>query len=130
MVGQVDRAYSIETLAYDVTMKDWRTHDGIDISTDAGAVVRAAADGTVESIKQDDLYGTTVVIKHGGGIKTVYSNLAETPTVSEGDSVRAGDVIGSVGESALCEIGQPAHLHFAMSVDGVSVDPDSYLPPQ
>ena len=117
-------------LAYDVTMKDWRTHDGIDISTDAGAVVRAAADGTVESIKQDDLYGTTVVIKHGGGIKTVYSNLAETPTVSEGDSVRAGDVIGSVGESALCEIGQPAHLHFAMSVDGVSVDPDSYLPPQ
>lgn len=130
VVGQVDRAYSIETLAYDVTMKDWRTHDGIDISTDAGAVVRAAADGTVESIKQDDLYGTTVVIKHGGGIKTVYSNLAETPTVSEGDSVRAGDVIGSVGESALCEIGQPAHLHFAMSLDGVSVDPDSYLPPQ
>lgn len=128
LVGKTDREYSVETLSYDLTMKDWRTHDGVDILAEAGALVRAAADGTVESVKNDDLYGTTVTIRHGGGIKTVYSNLAETPTVSEGDTVRAGDVIGSVGDTALCEIGQPTHLHLAMSKDGESVDPMSYLP--
>lgn len=130
VVGKLDRGYCVETLAYDVTMKDWRTHDGVDVIAQAGAVVRAAADGTVESIENDDLYGTTVTIKHGGGIKTVYSNLAETPTVSEGDTVRAGDVIGSVGDTALCEIGQPTHLHLAMTKDGISADPTEYLPPQ
>lgn len=128
LVGKTDREYSVETLSYDLTMKDWRTHDGVDILAEAGALVRAAADGTVESVENDDLYGTTVTIRHGGGIKTVYSNLAETPTVSEGDTVRAGDVIGSVGDTALCEIGQPTHLHLAMSKDGESVDPMSYLP--
>lgn len=130
VVGKLDRSHSVETLAYDVTMKDWRTHDGIDILADIGATVRAAADGTVESIEQDDIYGTTVTISHGGGIKTVYSNLAETPTVNVGDTVRAGDIIGSVGDTALCEIGQPTHLHLAMSVNGESTDPLVYLPPQ
>ena len=126
--GEVERGYSVDALAYDVTMADWRTHDGVDVAAEAGALVRAAADGTVESIEQDDLYGTTVTIAHGGGIKTVYSNLAETPTVKVGDEVSAGDVIGSVGETAICEIGEPAHVHFAMSKDGRSLDPAEYLP--
>ena len=126
--GELEREYTVDALAYDVTMADWRTHDGIDVAAEAGAVVRAAADGTVESVEQDELYGTTVTISHEGGVKTVYSNLAETPTVKVGDSVKAGDIIGSVGDTAICEIGEPAHLHFAMSRDGRSVDPLMYLP--
>ena len=47
----------------------------------------AAADGTVSDIYADDLLGTTVVISHGGGIESVYSNLAELPTVTVGQSV-------------------------------------------
>lgn len=126
--GELERAYSMEALAYDVTMADWRTHDGIDIAADAGEVVVAAADGTVESVEKDALYGTTVVISHGNGIKTVYSNLAETPTVEVGDTVKAGDVIGSVGDTAICEIGEPSHIHFAMSKDGKSINPMEYMP--
>lgn len=126
--GEIERGYTVEALAYDVTMADWRTHDGVDILAQQGEVVVAAGDGEVVSVKQDDLYGTTVVIDHGSGVKTTYSNLAQTPTVSEGDSVKAGDVIGSVGKSAICEIGQGSHLHFAMSRDGKSVDPTQYMP--
>lgn len=126
--GEIERGYTVEALAYDVTMADWRTHDGVDILAQQGEVVVAAGDGEVVSVKQDDLYGTTVVIDHGSGVKTTYSNLAQTPTVSEGDSVKAGDVIGSVGKSAICEIGQGSHLHFAMSRDGESVDPTQYMP--
>ena len=126
--GEIERRYSVETLAYDVTMKDWRTHDGVDVLADKGTVVRAASDGTVESITQDDLYGTTVTIDHGNGLKSTYSNLADKPTVKQGDSVGAGDVIGSVGATALCEVGQGSHVHIAMSKDGNSVDPTKYLP--
>ena len=127
-MGDVERGYTMEALAYDVTMADWRTHDGVDILAQQGEVVCAAADGEVESIEQDDLYGTTVVISHGNGIKTVYSNLADTPTVAVGDKVKSGAVIGSVGKTAICEIGQGSHIHFAMSKDGQSIDPMNYLP--
>lgn len=126
--GELERNYTIDALAYDVTMADWRTHDGIDIAVEAGAVVRSAADGIVESVEQDDLYGTTVTIAHNGGIKTVYSNLEGTPTVQAGDEVKAGDVIGSVGDTAICEIGEPSHLHFSMSRNGESLNPSDYLP--
>lgn len=126
--GEIERRYAVETLAYDVTMKDWRTHDGVDVLADKGTVVRAASDGTVESITQDDLYGTTVTIDHGNGLKSTYSNLADKPTVKQGDSVGSGDVIGSVGATALCEVGQGSHVHIAMSKDGNSVDPTKYLP--
>ena len=126
--GEIERKYAVETLAYDVTMKDWRTHDGIDVLADKGTVVRAASDGTVESITQDDLYGTTVTIDHGNGLKSTYSNLADKPTIKQGDTVSSGDVIGSVGATALCEVGQGSHVHIAMSKDGNSVDPTEYLP--
>lgn len=126
--GEIERGYSVEALSYDVTMADWRTHDGVDILAQQGEVVVAAGDGEVISVTRDDLYGTTVVIDHGNGIKTTYSNLAETPTVAAGDKVKGGDVIGSVGKTALCEIGQGSHMHFAMSRDGASVDPTAYLP--
>ena len=86
--GEIERGYSVEALSYDVTMADWRTHDGVDILAQQGEVVVAAGDGEVVSVTQDDLYGTTVVIDHGSGIKTQYSNLADTPTVSPGDKVK------------------------------------------
>ena len=126
--GEVERGYAIETLAYDVTMRDWRTHDGIDVLAKQGELVRAASDGTVESIENDDLYGTTLIIDHGDGLQSVYSNLADTPTVKVGDKVNAGDVIGSVGQTALCETGQGSHVHVAMRESGKSIDPLKYLP--
>lgn len=126
--GQIEQPYAMTELVYDRTMADWRTHDGIDIGSTLGEQVLAAADGTVTEVFADDLYGTTVVISHGGGIESVYSNLAEQPTVSVGQSVAKGDTIGSVGTTALAEAGEVYHLHFAMRADGVSVDPTEYLP--
>ena len=79
-------------------------------------------------VYDDGLYGTTVVIDHGAGIVSVYSNLAALPTVVAGDSVSLGDTIGSVGTTAICETNSPYHLHFAMRVNGESVDPTAYLP--
>ncbi|MBR6522922.1 MAG: peptidoglycan DD-metalloendopeptidase family protein, partial [Oscillospiraceae bacterium] len=128
VAGTVETPHSVEALVYSRTMADWRTHTGLDIAAGLGSKVIAAAEGTVEQVFSDDMYGTTVVIHHGGGLRSIYSNLAEKPTVSVGDSVALGDVIGSVGQTALAEVGDVNHLHFEMTLDGEAVDPAEYLP--
>jgi len=128
VVGDVEVPYAMESLQYDATMADWRTHNGIDIACDLGTQVLAAAAGTVTKVYDDDLYGTTVEIDHANGVHTVYANLAAAPTVEEGDIVTMGQVIGAVGNTALGETNEVCHLHFSMTLDGASVDPTSYLP--
>lgn len=128
VAGQVERAHSSETLSYDQTLRDWRTHEGIDIIAELGSPVVAAHSGTVESIVRDSLYGTVLTVAHGDGTRTVYANLAEDPPVNVGDWIDCGAVIGSVGSTALCEVSQASHLHFAITVNGAAADPMDYLP--
>ncbi len=125
--GELSRAYSGERLVFDPTMQDWRVHEGIDILAAPGTEVRAACAGSVESVRHDDMLGTVVTLRHSDGSRTVYANLEDSPAVSEGQWIEAGQSLGAVGRSALCEVGQEAHLHFAMQVDGSPVDPMNYL---
>ena len=126
--GTVLNSFSPDQQVFSPTMGDWRTHDGVDIAADLGIQVKAAAGGTVSAIEQDYFMGTTVTIDHGNGMVSVYSNLAERPTVEAGDVVTTGDIIGSVGSTAKSESLTASHLHLAMIKDGVYVDPLEYLP--
>ena len=128
VAGEVETPHSVEALVYSRTLADWRTHRGLDIAATLGDRVMATASGTVERVYADDMLGTTVVLHHGGGLRSIYSNLAELPAVAAGDSVSAGDTIGSVGETALAEVGDITHLHFEMTLDGETVDPLNFLP--
>ena len=128
VVGQLERGHDLQRLHYDVTLRDWRTHEGVDILAPLGETVFAARAGCVSSVEEDGLYGTVVSIDHGDGSSTLYANLAAQPAVAPGDWVEAGSVIGAVGDTALCEIGQGTHLHFAVFLDGESIDPLDYLP--
>ena len=125
--GAVLRPYAMTALAYDETMSDWRTHDGIDIKADAGTQVLAASSGTVLSVADDDLMGTTVVIAHDGGYETTYSNLQSVPTVAPEQYVSAGQVIGAVGATSLAEASMSPHLHFSVTKDGEIIDPQEFL---
>ena len=111
------------------TMQDYRVHLGIDIGTVAGASVSAMADGTVAQIWDDVRMGRCVAIQHGGEAYTIYKNLApEHPdSVVVGATVKAGDVIGTVGDSAMVELATDPHLHLEMTVSGIQVDPTEYL---
>lgn len=126
--GAVLASFSVEALAYDETMRDWRTHEGIDLSAAVGTRVLAAAAGTVCGIYEDELMGTTVVIDHGEGLTSVYANLHAQPPVELDEKVYTGDVIGAVGDTAPAESGRGPHLHFAMYQDEAPVDPEMYLP--
>ncbi len=126
--GTVSNDFSIDTLVYSNTMEDYRTHNGIDISCSVGEAVYAAADGIVTNVYEHPMMGYTVVISHDGDAETVYQNLAEEVTVKVGDTVKSGDIIGAVGESAIIEIAEEPHLHFEMCIAGERVNPCDYIP--
>ena len=125
--GEVVTVFSVDQLMYNETLADWRTHDGIDISAVQGTTVLAASSGTVSSVTDDPLMGTTVVINHDGGYQTTYSNLQARPNVEAGETVSAGQIIGAVGRTAAAESAQGPHLHFSVTKDGSPVDPNEYL---
>ena len=73
--------------------------------------------------------GQCIAIKHSGDVYTIYKNLSTTlpEQIAVGVAVKAGDVIGSVGETAMVEVAQDPHLHLEMTVGGLQVDPTEYL---
>ncbi len=125
--GEVVTAFSVDELVYSETLADWRTHDGVDITAAAGASVLAACSGTVTAVTDDALMGTTVVIDHADGYQTTYASLETQPAVEIGDSVSAGQIIGTVGTTASAESAQGPHLHFSVCKDGDAVAPDVFL---
>lgn len=127
--GILTKSHSMDVQVYSQTMGDYRVHCGIDISTALGASVTAAADGTVTEIKNDPLYGITVAISHDGEMITYYKNLDEdlAQDVNLGSTVKCGQTIGVVGDTAMVEIAEEPHLHFEVSVAGKAVDPTEYL---
>ena len=125
--GEPVAEYAMDCLSYNSTTRDWRVHDGIDIAAAAGTAVKAAADGQVYTVYNDDSMGTTVVIRHEDGYVTVYASLAEEVAVSAGDRVTLGQTIGTVGETALLENALGDHLHFAVLCNDEAVDPAEFL---
>lgn len=126
--GEVFSDFSLEVLAYDETMGDWRTHSGVDIAAEVGTRVLALSNGTVTRVYEDDLMGTSVVIDHGEGLVSTYQNLSAYPAVAVGDTVVTGTVIGAVGDTAIAESGRLPHLHLEVMKDNRAVDPVDYLP--
>lgn len=127
--GKLGASHDPTAQVFSDTMKDWRVHLGIDIQAKAGDAVYAAANGKVTKIWDDPLYGKSVTIGHTGKAVTVYKNLAGTLAdgVEVGSEVKAGQVIGAVGDGAMIELADEPHIHFEVKIDDVSVNPLDYL---
>ena len=125
--GETVAEYAMDCLSYNETTRDWRVHNGVDLAAEAGTEVMAAADGVVYTTYDDDMMGTTVVIRHEDGYTTVYSSLAEELKVSTGDRVTLGQAIGCVGETALIETGAGPHVHFSVLCNDAAMDPAEFL---
>lgn len=121
----VYKAYSGDELVYSETMKDYRVHNGVDLSGKRGDVVHAMAEGTVSAIYQDDLLGNVIEITHGEAVVS-YCGLGDTALVRTGDTVQAGQDIGSLTEVPSENIETP-HLHLMAQVNGAWVDPMTLL---
>jgi murein DD-endopeptidase MepM/ murein hydrolase activator NlpD len=98
-------------------------HTGLDFRATSGDPVRATANGKVVSSGWSGGYGRMVEIDHGNGLSTRYGHLSEI-NVKVGDSVRIGQVIGTVGSTGRST---GPHLHYETRIDGDAVDPQKFL---
>ena len=127
-VGTVAKSHSTTVPVFSQTLDEWRIHKGLDITTEPGAEVFAAADGEVVRVFNDPMLGKSIEISHSDTHKTVYSNLdPDSVTLEAGAKVKSGDVIGLVGDSSVIELADEPHLHFEMNISGVSVNPLDYI---
>jgi murein DD-endopeptidase MepM/ murein hydrolase activator NlpD len=128
VTGDVTLEYAKDKLVYSKTLEEWRAHAGVDIASDRGTPVKAVADGVISDVRSDSYYGITVVIDHGNGLESLYRNLASDETVAVNQRVKQGEVIGSIGNTAMDESSEQPHLHFEVLNKDVNVDPMTYLP--
>ncbi len=120
--GEIIAQYSPDKPLYSYTLKDWRTHNGIDIAAPSGTEVANVCEGVVEIIEQDDLMGNMVTVRHTDGKVSRYASLA-TVSVEEGQLLKRGETIGTVGTSMLLECGETDHLHYELWNEDQPVEP-------
>lgn len=128
--GDLAIDFSDSVPVFSQTMNDYRTHLGIDISSELGTPVTCVADGIVTNVWNDPFMGTSISVEHAGGAISIYKNLDEeiADGIVIGASVKKGDVLGAVGETAMNELAEEPHLHYEMKINGKHVDPKEHLP--
>lgn len=126
LAGELQKEFSSDELLWDETMKDWRTHNGVDIAADKGTEVVTAARGTVSEAFEDEMYGFTVKIQHPDGVVTVYKNL-EKILVKKEDILDEGQMIGTVGNTGTFEMSQSPHLHFEVISENKNINPLEFI---
>jgi murein DD-endopeptidase MepM/ murein hydrolase activator NlpD len=94
-------------------------HNGEDIAASLGTPVKATNDGIVKMVDEHFFSGKGVIIDHGLGLFTMYFHL-DTTAVKEGERVKRGDVIGTVGQSGRAT---GPHLHWGAWLNGSRVNP-------
>jgi murein DD-endopeptidase MepM/ murein hydrolase activator NlpD len=102
---------------------DKEFHKGLDISSKLGRPVQAPADGIVAEASYQSDMGQMIRIDHGNGISTIYGHLSKM-VVKPGATVKRGDRIGYVGNTGRST---GSHLHYAVQLNGVLVNPRKYL---
>jgi murein DD-endopeptidase MepM/ murein hydrolase activator NlpD len=101
-----------------------KRHDGIDIAAPEGTPVLAAAAGSVIYAGEQAGYGAIVILKHEGGLVTLYAHNARL-LVNEGDRVRRGEAIARVGQTGKTT---GPHLHFEVREGTRPRNPLLFLP--
>ncbi len=127
--GSVYGEFSDAVPVFSNTMNDYRTHAGVDVAANIGDPVLACADGVIDDVWEDPMMGQTVKITHADGFESVYRNLSTVlpDGIAKGVTVKAGQMIGAVGDTALIECEDEPHLHFELLLAGAPVDPSLHV---
>ena len=99
-------------------------HYGVDVAAPLGTVLRAAYDGQVTEVGENDKLGKFIRLSHGNGIEILYGHCQEVVVV-QGTAVRAGERVALVGSTG---VSTGSHVHIRVNVDGTACDPATLLP--
>ena len=113
---------------FDKTLIRFAVHQGMDFAAEVGDKVLAVRDGKVTKVVQDHILNENLItITHSDGVTSTYKYITAKDGLKVGDSVKKGDVIGTVATAGGFEANEGTHLHFEIKVNGRTADPDSYL---
>ena len=101
---------------------DQQVHLGYDLAVTQHVGVQASNDGKIVYAAPLGIYGNCIVVDHGYGLQTIYGHLSRID-VHEGDMVKQGQVMGLSGMTGMAG---GDHIHFAMQLDGVQIDPKEW----
>lgn len=124
--GATLQTFSGNELVFNETMKDWRTHNGMDIAGKAGDAVAAPAAAVVSAAGEDVQWGGFVELQEGDLVMRL-CGLAQL-NVKAGDTVALGDPLGVLGELP-AESAMTPHLHLEFLKNGEYVNPAEYFAP-
>jgi murein DD-endopeptidase MepM/ murein hydrolase activator NlpD len=121
--SQAEATFADErTYIYHGKVIDHQVHLGYDLAVTQHVGVEASNDGRVIWAAPLGIYGNCIVVDHGYGLQTIYGHLSRID-VHEGDVVRRGQVMGLSGMTGMAG---GDHIHFAMQLDGVQIDPKEW----
>jgi len=124
--GNIIQEFSGDTFAFNPTLNQWRTHNGVDIAPEGDNTdVMAVLAGKIEKIETDENKGVIITIAHADKQYSIYTGLEEA-SVKEGDEVSAGQAIGKVGTPAF-EADSGVHVHFEFIKEGKYINPADYF---
>jgi murein DD-endopeptidase MepM/ murein hydrolase activator NlpD len=104
---------------------DQQVHLGYDLAVTQHVGVQSSNEGTVIYAAPLGIYGNCIVVDHGYGLQTIYGHLSKID-VHEGDMVKQGQVMGQSGQTGMAG---GDHIHFAMQLDGLQIDPKEWWDP-
>lgn len=119
--------YSMDHTVYFPTLDVYKYNPSLLLGAEVGTPVEVVANATIVDISESIETGTTVTADLGNGYQAVFGQLKDV-LVKENDVVAAGTVLGYVGEPTRFFTEEGSNLYFAMTKDGVSIDPILYLP--
>lgn len=122
IVGDVIMNYSMDKAVYHETMQQYRYNPALVIAATEGEIITAAADGVVTNIHYDVQTGNTISFDLGDGYELTYGQL-EDITLSVGDRVAAGDMVGKVAKPTIYYTQEGTNVYFKLTKDGEPMNP-------
>lgn len=126
VAGEIILSYSMDSTIWFPTLGVYKCNPGLYISGNVGTNVTAAAPGTVDNITMNEELGNVVTIDMGNGYKATYGQL-DNITVSQGEVVLAGSVIGTVAAPTIYYTMEGSGIYFELTKNGSPANPLEYM---